>query len=160
MHIKKLTENGIGLVEVILALGISIIVITALVSLSIYTLRSSLNSKLLLNGTKLANAEVEMVRGYRDTVGWATFASDMQNCSSTCYFSSANTLVFGTDGIETVSNGNPAEDIARYFVALDGITNGVVTGTTTIIRINVITSWTVGGVAKYARVSTDLSNWR
>ena len=84
---NKKAQKGFALVEVIAALGVSALVITALISLSISTLRTSLDSELLLEGTKIANREVELVRAYRDGYesedtprSWENFISAIQNC--------------------------------------------------------------------------------
>ncbi len=156
-----------GLVEVIASLGIAIVVITSLVSLALFTLRSSLQSKLLLQGTKLANEELELVRAYRDSTSWTLFDAAMLNCTaSNCYIDSSITPLGGTE----VFNPGLTTQITRYFKASDPTLNcsgsplvcagGPVNASSTIIRISVEVFWTVGSTTKYAHVYTDLSNWR
>lgn len=62
----KPNQEGIGLVETIVALGLGVVVLTALVSLSVFTLRTSTRGKLMLEGSKRANEQLELVRAYRD----------------------------------------------------------------------------------------------
>ena len=174
-NIKKNNENkkfqkGFALVEVIAALGISALVITALISLSISTLRTSLDSKLLLEGTKIANRQVELVRAYRDgddaTTGearsWESFIDDLRNCrvlgeeSSTCHM--------GDDGSvsgNTGKKGSGAEEVIYQFIMTnqDGtaIDSCVYPG---VVRISVSVTWKVGDKDKGSYIYTDLSNWR
>lgn len=173
-------NDGIGLVEVILALGVSVIVITSLVSLSIYTVRVNLNSKLLLAGTKLANEELEDVRALREVAAdWPTFIGwlNARNCSTAhCYINLASVSgELGANGGAAIANptspaigqvistgtGGAAETVVRYFVISDPIDVGsTVISTDNVIRVSVTTQWNIGGQDKYARVYTDLSNWR
>ncbi|HLB51965.1 hypothetical protein A3F07_03275 [candidate division WWE3 bacterium RIFCSPHIGHO2_12_FULL_38_15] len=156
-------EKGIGLVEVILALGISIVVITSLVSLSVFTLRNSLQSKLLLRGSKLANEELERVRAYRDnSPTWAQFVGGLltANCTTSCYLTSALTPASGEEQTNPNFATRPAENLYRSITISDPVNLDVVTTTDNVIRISVTARWEIGGVIKRTNVYTDLSNWR
>jgi len=150
-------EKGIGIVEVIAALGLAIIVLTSLVSLSLFTIRSSLHSKLLLEGTKLANREIELVRAFRDASpewenGSDGFLDEMITCTNGCYMNDL-AVVAGNDVI-----GVGPEQTTRSFRAtrIDGTQ---LLGGDEEVRISVEVSWFVGNDAKYARLYTDLTNW-
>lgn len=152
-------EKGIALVEVIAALGIAVIVITSLVSLSIFTLRSSLRSKLLLEGTKIANRELELVRALRDSSdSWDTFLTTVVPCtiSSPC---SVIISPLGVSYVPFTENEGTTEAITRQFTAtIPG--GGDLTGTEDTVRISVSVTWSVGGDSKSAFLYTDLTNWR
>lgn len=169
-------EKGMGLVETIAALGIAIMVITALVSLAIFTLRTSQNSKFLLQGSKLANEGVERVRAYRESMVWGTFVNNLRECDdgltdrcsviwngSSYVFSStspSNVEVISYDATSTL------EDVTRSFRAFDpaddptGTAANTISGTEDLIRLEVVVSWAIGGQTKTARIYTDMSNWR
>jgi Tfp pilus assembly protein PilV len=141
-------EKGIGLVETIVALGISIVVLTSLVSLSLYTLRSSQQSKYMLEASKLATEELERVRAVRDgSTLWSVFKSTMtaRGCfSSPCNITPALSIVSGTD----TSSSNYIRSFKVSEPSLD------------VLRIAVTVSYTIGGQAKSVSNYTDLTNWR
>jgi len=163
---KKIYKNekGIGIVEVIAALGLSIIVLTSLVSLSLFTIRSSLHSKLMLEGTKLANREIELVRAFRDSsdeweIGGGAgggFLDDLISfsCDAGCHMIGLSVH----SGAQITPITGP-EAITRSFRAtkIDGITP-LQSGDEE-VRISVEVSWEVGNDTKYARLYTDLTNW-
>lgn len=164
---NKKFQKGFALVEVIAALGVSALVITALISLSISTLRTSLDSELLLEGTKIANREVELVRAYRDGYesedtprSWENFISAIQNCytNSSCSMDTGGTGIIPTPS----SEGTGAKQVTRSFVATQ--TNGDslvgVSPQPSVVRISVSVTWTVGDQQKGSYIYTDLSNWR
>lgn len=164
INFKSFTR-GIGLVEVIAALGISIVVITALVSLSLFTIRTSLRSRLTLKGAEIASKELELVRAFRDWNTWANFVSAMQQCddptSSKCSVSSSG------GGFSVIVNPDVSDSdgVAVYFKAIDPIV-GDITGDTTaiettdpVIRIAVTAEWNVAG-PRTTSVYTDLTNWQ
>ena len=168
-------EKGIGLVEVILALGISVIVVTSLVSLSIYTVRSNLTAKLLLEGTKLANEQLEDVRAFREIMlasgDWASFVNALtsKNCSTApCYidFATVSGVIDANvvhSGAQTVNGATPAEIVTRSFQISDPINIGstVDPSVDNVIRVSVSATWKIGSAPdKFSRVYTDLSNWR
>jgi hypothetical protein len=161
-HTQKY-EDGVGIVEVIAALGLSIIVLTSLVSLSLFTVRSSLQSKLLLEGTKLANKQLELVRAARDSAtywenGSDGFLNQVIPCvpGSPCHMDSSTLLV---DGSSDIIDPGTAEEIEILFTASDPNDGGNLVTTDEEVRISVIVRWTVAGDNKYARLYTDLTNW-
>jgi len=146
---EALRSRGIALVEVIAALGIAVVVITALVSLSIFTLRSSLRSKLMLEGTKIANRELELVRAYRDTNTWDDFTDGVILCEdSDCSMDLSGTIVNYSSSVQ----GTGVETITRSFT-VNFISSDMV-------RINVTVTWNIGSDVKGAYLYTDLTNWR
>lgn len=168
MHIKNLkklklnNQNGIGLIEVMAAFSISVVVITSLVSLALYTVRSSLNSKLLLEGTKIASREIERVRGYRDaSATWDAFIAGVSTgadctcasapCIKKCYM--ATPALVPTLGLTTETVDNQV--MTRYFNVITDAYNPA-----NIVRINVFVSWSIGGQTKGTQVYTDLTNWQ
>lgn len=148
-------EKGIALVEVIAALGIAVIVITSLVSLSISTMRSSLKSKLLLEGSKIANREIELARGFRDnSATWEVVdGSGFLSILACTSLSPCSMNVDGsgiTFGITTEGTGTEA--LTRSFTATDSGGG--------IVRVSVSVTWQVGNDTHGAYVQTDLTNWR
>lgn len=159
-QIKK--EEGLGLVEVIASLGLAVIVITALVSLSIFTLRSSNKGKLLLRGTKIANQEIELVRAMRDSLTWTDFINSVSGCnsSSPCHITineSGNTyqIVSGAG-----SEGSGPTLLQYQFVTSDPINGDAVDTGDNVVRVDVNVSWDVGGDTQNTHIYTDISNWR
>lgn len=152
-------QKGIALVEVIAALGVAIISITALVSLSISTLRTSLDSKLLLEGSKVANREIELVRAYRDqpTITWEDFIIDVRDCAPCSMNVSGDLTVI--EGVSKENEGQ-VEEIVRQFTATNVDGTSIGTDTPDIVRISVSATWEIGGKTKGAYIYTDLSNWR
>lgn len=147
--VLRKNNNGIGLVETILALGIAVVVITALVSLAVYTLRSSQQSKYLLEGSKLATEHVELLRLYKDSAGWSTFTSDVGACTGATHCSTDGTSVINTPDTITLSN---SASVQRYFT--------VTTPATNVIRVTSIVEWQVGPDIKKTTIITDITNWR
>ncbi len=145
-------QKGIGLIEVIFTLGISVIIVTSLVSLTLYTLRSSLNSKLMLRANNLATGQLELVRAYRDSMGenWAGFVDSVDDCtgSTYCTITTGGSLaVLGSASPAT--DGTGPEAVAYYFQATPIDSD--------VMRISVVATW---GDGLAVRNYTDLSSWR
>ena len=150
-------QSGIALVETIVALGIAIVAITALVSLSVSTLRSSLDSKLLLEGSKIANKQVELVRAYRDGTTWDVFVNAIAGCSDGCHMDSAT----GNPLLGVGESGAGTEKVSFQFTATDSDGNPInVLVPPDVVRIKVAVTWAIGDETKGAYIYTDLSNWR
>jgi hypothetical protein len=166
---SKLFSNqaGIGLVEVIAALGISVVVITSLVSLTIFTLRSSQRNKVLLESSKQANKSLELLRAFRDSSEWGDTAGFLETLST----AQCDVVACKITGITLGSiteypviadpySLQPLE-VDTYFSAVDGYTFGDLDpATTEVVRISVFSTTRVGNQVKTNTLSTDLSNWR
>jgi len=167
MKSKKMTyQKGVALVEVIAALGVSALVITALVSLAISTLRTSLDSKLLLEGTKLANREIEMVRAYRDKpdVSWEDYIKTLaldNGCTVGSFCHMNKQTGYPASGSEIVGSGMERITIGFYITdpsTADGTID--ITSPPPVVRVNVSVTWKIGDKDKGSYIYTDLSNWR
>jgi len=157
MHkLNRINEKGIGLVEMVIALGVAIIVITAMVSLSVYTLRSSTQGEIMFEASKYANEYLERVRLTRDSsTSWSSFITTIQNCdTSNCYYNSSGNV---TTGQEAISGTSP--QVTRYF-RVTNVSGGTVALTDTVVRVSVTVTWSIGGNQRSTYVYTDLSNWR
>jgi hypothetical protein len=149
----KINDKGIGLVETIVALGISIVVLTSLVSLSLYTLRSSQQSKYMLEASKLATEELERVRAVRDSnTVWSTFKAAVLACTTGSPCRVSNALVIGNVSPPYTDPEN--SQYARYFTATETPAGS------NIIRVSVTVSYAIGGQTKAVHNYTDLTNWR
>ncbi len=168
------SQKGFALVEVIAALGISALVITALISLSISTLRTSLDSELLLEGTKVANREIELVRAYRDGTklngearSWEEFISEIYTCTSDFPCSmDTNTGEVIYPHAKSYNDQGTAKELVRSFIITDLDGNGLFynpsdpSSIPSVIRVSVSVNWKVGDTDKGSYIYTDLSNWR
>ena len=157
---KTRFNKGIGLIEVIAALGISVVVITALVSLSLFTMRTSLQSKMLMNSTKSANQQLELVRAYRDSHSWADFILAMRNCDSApatvCRISTSQVITAAAP-VADAAFGPTTLDV--YFVA-SNLSGGEVGEDDLSVRISVTAKWRVGSALKTTNMYTEFTNWQ
>ena len=180
-------KRGIGLIEVIAALAIAVIVITALVSMAIFTLRSSLESKLLLESTKQANVELELIRALRDSYPYWDDPADIEGFwddISACEFIPPTPLPSDFDpcNVSYISNddrcfidtstGSLHASPAAYRLYPPGA-NPLSPDKIEIffviqsldmlnqsIRASVYACWNVAGNTRSTSVHTDFTNWQ
>ncbi len=159
-HVTK-HSLGIGLVEVIAAVGVAVIVITSLVSLSVFSLRSSLQSKLYLEGTKTANKQIELVRAVRDvTANWSTFITLVTPCSAACNMTEpTGGMIAPTVSVGSKITGTGLSSVTHFFTATN-VNGGVLVSTDQTVRVRASASWPIGGRTISTNVYTDLTNWR
>lgn len=150
-------SSGFGLIEVIASLTISVVVITALVSLTVFTLRNSLQSTLLLEGSKVAKKELELVRAYRDSQdSWSDFLTALSPCdTANCHMNGSGSAV--ATGSNTINISG--SDVIYSFRAND-LSGGTIDSSDNTVRIFVDVSWVVGSQTKHSYLYTDLTNWR
>lgn len=163
MIYKHLNQKGIGLVEVIAALGITLMTITALVSLALYTMRTSLQSKLTLEGSKMATREMELVRAFRDrSTTWNDFVTALTSSgcevdagAGVCHMETDVNMLAPLSG--STQEIVDSQEVTRSFSA-DLDPNG--TGDNNIVYITVTISWSVAGRNHQSNLYTYLTNWR
>ncbi|MFA6981671.1 MAG: hypothetical protein WC243_01440 [Patescibacteria group bacterium] len=156
-------QEGIGLVEVIFSLGIAVVILTSLVALSVFTLRTSTQNKLLIKGSSLATQQLELARAYRDTRDtWFDFVTGMALCDEgvSCYVTNALVLV-DNDELEDIPG---AEGVTVFFTTADCTNDDpendlIVDLSADCVRISVQARWMVGGSPRYVHNYTDLSKW-
>ena len=142
-----------GLIEIIVALGIATMITTSLVSLSVFTLRSSLKSKLFLEASKIANREMELVRAYRDKNTWGNFIAGLDACKTSALpplpVCNMNTDAMGVNtGIEPPLS---TTEVSRgFYIKQDG----------DVIQVTVVAQWKEGVDIKNTTLRTDLTNWQ
>lgn len=173
-HPTPSPEDGLGLIEVIAALGIAVVVVTSLVSLSVFTLRSSNKGKLFLRASKLANQELELVRAYRDSQPWETFVDSAVLATGTgCANGNQCHMTINSSQALVISAGSFTEDpgglneITYYFTVTDPISEagevnpGAVDSNDPVLRIEVTAMWDFNGEnSESTHIYTDVSNWR
>ncbi len=154
MKKTRFNQKGIGLVEVIAALGISVVVITSLLSLTLFSLRTSLQSTLLMEATKAANKQMELLRAFRDTrESWNDFLA-IKNCtpSPTEHPCRINPISLSLEEESYKTNLSGTEITVSIFATADP--------GDTLVHARVRAHWRIGGQDKYTYVYTDFTNWQ
>jgi len=158
-NFSNIDEKGLGLVEVIVALGVSIIIITAMISLAIFTLKTTTQSKGLLESTRQANKQMERLRAYRDnyvaTYSWEDFYNLLMaapNCSTSC---SSGRVCYIDDSFEfqEVTDPSAGSIPTACFYATP------VSGNSNVLNVVTVSPWKIGGETKSAYSYSRLSNW-
>ncbi|HDQ88750.1 MAG TPA: hypothetical protein ENN92_01220 [candidate division WWE3 bacterium] len=164
---KSKDEKGIGLVEVMLAFGVSVIVITALVSLSTFVLKSATTSSRMMQGTRLVNKEIEAVRVVRDlhisdeNLSW----EDFYNVVGACILGSgtATDPVCSASACTVDLESEGTSYLLPVFNEADSITvcfgSREVVSEPDKIDIIAVATWNIGGQTKYVHNYTRLTDW-
>lgn len=169
---KLPNQKGIALVETIAALGLAIVVITSLVSLSVFTLRTSTKGKLLLEASKVASDQIELVRAYRDDPArtWADFITAVGSCTeiSQCHMlADISGAIPSLSVVSSIGNINDANGnlVSTYWFSVtdeiieSGDTSSVDV-TDPVIQVKVTVQWRSGSQDQTTTIYTDISNWR
>lgn len=141
--------KGYALIEILLAFGISVIIIVAMVSLAIVTVRAATTNRAYAEAGKVAQSQAERLKLKRDTTTWSGFLSLMQGCSGLCNINSAGSVASGA--AVTVPTG--PSDVHYYFTTSVDPTFKEVTYT-------VVANWYISDVLKTYRIEGLLSDWQ
>ncbi len=131
-------EKGQSLVEAVIALGVAVIAITALINLSLVAVRSAQSGRNNLTGQNLANQCLEIVRALRDD-SWSNLPEE-----GTYYLSEAG----------NIESEESEGEIGIYTRKLD---IGDVAAEKKQVTCTIL--WTEGNEEKQVRVATYLTNW-
>lgn len=141
-------ESGQSLVEAMIALGVAVIVIVALVNLSLVALRSSTVAQNQLTAKNLANQGLEVVRSLRDS-GWGNLPEPP---IAGPYYLNPEKTGFATD-VEQIDK----ETTEKFFTREIYVSN---IGDDQKKQITCVVKWTDSSGDQQVAVSTYLTNWR
>jgi len=149
-------ESGQSLVEIIVAVGLVMVTVTALLALGVIGIKSSGFGVAKAKAVKLANEEMELVRAYRDATDWDRFNKignlGIAGCSSDegarCCISNADGLTLTTIGSESIP------PFTRYFIASPNIEGK------NSYTVTVYVSWADQSGEHVVKDSSIFTNWR
>jgi Tfp pilus assembly protein PilV len=140
-------KKGQSLIEVVVAIGVVILIVTGLIVAVLSSLRSAQSSKSRSVATKLTQDGIESIRNLRDS-GWATFISK----------NSVNPWCMGSDGV-LVDHPPCAQAIVSGGISY-GRTAQITSTAIDQATVTVTVTWIEGQTAKNSTATTILSKWR
>ena len=147
----KIKDKGYALVEVLLAFGVALIVITGMISLGVVTIRATTGNRAYAEAGKLAQRESERLKLLRDTsVDWQAFITAVGSCTSACHLQPSGSSYSVGSGLGVSGTGSSA---VNYYFTVSDVSD-------TVINYVVTTSWVIGNVNKEYMIEGVLSSWR
>ena len=149
--IKKLKINnqGIGLIETLLAVVFSISLILALVTLTNFNIRNSILVDENQRAINSANSLVESLRSLKD-IDFTTFRTEVTSeCVATDCIVTGN---IANNIVGPITLDSNTKYPVSYFRASQVSTNE--------IKLNITTVWKIGSKTFSSPLSTTFSNWR
>ena len=143
--------RGHALIEILLAFGISVVVILAMVSLAVVTIKASTTSRAYAEAGKVAQSEAEQLKLLRDISTWENFVATMyNNCKgSYCHINSSGVAQAGSSSVGTGSS------VVTYYFTTD-----VADLNSKEFKYTVGADWNISNVAKTYKIEGLLSDWR
>lgn len=156
---KKTNIKGQALFEVVIALGVALLIIVAVVSASVNSIKNSDSSKNVNVATRYSQEATEWLRGQRDQ-SWTIFLTKASLSPGTIWCMNGATPSLTAPVSQNVASCQglaraiPGTIFNRYvtFTILDETTQNI-------IQSDVITYWTDSQGAHYAPSSTKFTNW-
>lgn len=145
---RKSYESGQSLVEAMIALGVAVIVIVALVNLSLVSLRSSTVAQNQLTAKNLANQGLETVRSLRDQ-DWANLPATSTNP----YYLNSDKTGLVDSPVEKIDKEATADFFTRKIFVAD-------VGDDQKKQVTCVVEWDDSTGQQQVAVSTYLTNWR
>ncbi|MFA5776403.1 MAG: hypothetical protein WC988_02520 [Patescibacteria group bacterium] len=153
MRLPAQTKNfrGYALIEILLAFGVSVVVILAMVSLAAVTVKAATTNKAYAEAGKTAQSQAERLKLLRDTSTWSTFVATMyNNCKgSYCHIDSSGAAQSGSSSVGT------GPSVVTYYFTTD-----VASLDAKEFKYTVGADWNVSNVAKSYKIEGLLSDWR
>ena len=150
----KAKTQGFVLLEVLLAFGVSIIIISGMVALGVITVRATTSNKAYAEAGKIAQREVERLKLLRDTsTKWSAFTDEIESCTSTsvCHLSLSESSYTASTGTGKEGTDPSATTFSFY----------ITSSSADMVKYVVTAKWTVGAAAeKTYTIAGALSNWR
>lgn len=167
--IKKILNNqGIGLVEAVIAIGFVIALIVALLGLTTFNVQNATNVNSRQESVKKTSLVLENLRSQKD----ANYDNFYNFLSSTCYYQSAldiQGVCSFNDDFSTINKSNPCpatDGTVCFSVYTEPATinysgsGTVVEGSEKSIFINIVSFYEVNKNIFSSATSTVFTNWR
>lgn len=148
MSFKKSYEVGQSLVEAMIALGVAVIVIVALINLSLAALHSSTVAQNQLTAKNLANQGLEIVRSLRDQ-DWGNLPAT----STDPYYLNSDKTALVASPVEKIDKEATADFFTRKIFIAD-------IGDDQKKQVTCGVEWEDSAGQQQVSVSTYLTNWR
>ena len=145
--------KGYAILEILIAFGVSLIIITGMVYLGVVTIKAGTTAKSYAEAGKIAQREVTRLKLFREISGtWTAFhravVTDSGCVGNKCYLSSdANSIIMGEG-----SYGSGVKEIKYYLTISSASSNE--------INYIVTTTWNVGARSKTYIIEGQFSNWK
>ena len=154
---KMRQNNGQSMFEVVVAVGMSAIVLIAVASLAAGSVRNSSYTSNNSQATKYAQEQIEWLRGQRDA-DWSAFIGNIDSggCNGALSWGGSCTIssTFTRSVSFTCYFRNLSTDIINPVLCSSGYQN------INVVDATVVVSWTDAQGVHEVRSSTRLSDWR
>jgi type II secretory pathway pseudopilin PulG len=147
-EIKKINNQGIGLVESLIAIALAIILIVSLLTLTNFNIRNSLLVTENQDAINSANNLLENLRSLKDS----NFTTFLNTVSANCLRSN-NKICSVTSGVVTEASINLDNQSPYSYFNIVKVSDNEV-------QIFILTQWKVGNNVFSSPLQTTFSNWR
>lgn len=149
--VQTKNSRGYALIEILLAFGISTVVMVAMVSLAVVTVRAATTNRAYAEAGKVAQSQAERLKLKRDITPWSTFLPLMRSCSGRhCYVDSAGAVHTGLDAFA----GTGPATVTYYF------TTTVAAADSKEFTYTVVATWNISTIVKTYKIEGLLSDWK
>lgn len=152
--IHHFRSKGQSLVEVVVAFGVVIVIVTGLLSTTLVSIKATRIGKMRTQAVKYAQDGIELTRGLRDNFDWPTFQAYAGGLTD------GSTLTWCVDNTSTW----PATSGACSFPNIDNIFTRNVTFTwdsvTEYMDVTSSVRWTEGSTTKTSEFTTTYTQWK
>lgn len=150
----KNSQKGFALLEILLALSLSVIIVVSIVSLGIYTVRGLSDSRVYFEAGKIAQRELDRLKILREANGWTRedgkgFYDLVRSCSSSCYIKVNAGALEVVNGVGVQSN---LGSTISYYFQIREINDRS-------LNYTVFANWVIRGVPKTYKIEGRLTNW-
>ncbi|MBI3396852.1 hypothetical protein HY045_00085 [Candidatus Woesebacteria bacterium] len=155
----KINIYGQALFEVVIALGVALLIIVAVISASVNSIKNSDSSKNVNVATRYSQEATEWLRGQRD-LGWATFLTQASLSPGKIWCMNGLTPSLTVPTSQNVTSCQGSTKVISGTIFNRYVTLTILDETTqNIIQADVVTYWTDTQGAHFAPSSTKFTNW-
>lgn len=162
-------QKGYALLEILLALAIAVIIIVAMVSLGVSTVRAVSSNRYYAEAGRIAQRETDRLKLLRDSNIWSgsgSFTEKISNgdCVNTlteikkCYLtiSGSPSVLSVNSGENTINIGNISTNLpVTYSFSINELLSSPNKASYTVRVL-----WIIGGVSKSYKIEGILTDWR